>query len=208
MGGVTLRCALLLVGMCHLLVSSAWAQMDADVDPRVEVGGSIQYSMSANSYSGGLVVESRSYAWALQPSIGVFLWGMLELSCDIRIQRIREEEDLHNIDVITTYHSTRNRVAVLVGPGYNLPLRPGVWAFFNAKAGLHWEGADTWSGFTRDENEVVRWSENRRIFPVLQGGFKAFLGKQAAVVIQLEYNQIPDLAEENIMLGLGLVAYL
>ena len=189
-----------------LLTQPAWAQSDSIGSGHVELVGTITYSMSAFSQVNWYTDDYRTDSWTVAPGVGVFVYDRMQIGFDIRYQRTREEID-YGFYGSRPGHSTRSSVAILVGPGYNFPVREGVWMFLNAKVGLYWEGSDAWMSWTTVETPLV-WSERYLILPVLQGGFKVFLGNQVAVVIQAEYNRVPRLGLRNVLMGLGIAAYL
>ena len=172
-----------------------------------EVSGQLFYSSTVQSNQPGYqTIDIRTYTWALQPGIAWFVDDHIQFGLDIRYQLTRREVEWPFDHETYSWSSVSysGNLMVAIGPGYNLPIGPSIWAFVNLKMGLVWihEG-----GSTPDVPDYSYWSQSKIVFPIIQGGLKYFVVRQCAAVIQLQYDRISYDPQSTFSVGVGLAVY-
>ena len=198
----------LALSMCvHILRG----QTDSVGTGMVEVAGSLLYSRSSlpreYAYYVKQEFETRTYTWAVQSGMGVFVAGYLEVCADVQYTRTRTETDV----VVGTYdfphdigYRSATAIAIAVGPGYNLPLGARTWMFLQIKAGFSWTSTD--EGVESFDSQ--KWSRTQTLVPVIQGGFKFFFDPHIALILQARYDRLSESKRRSTTFGMGLAIYL
>jgi hypothetical protein len=180
------------------------AQQDSSFNPIAELSGSVSYahnSTSHDAYSSS-AYETTRHTWAIQPSVGVFVFEFLEVGLDVRYQRSRENSEFtsdHPSHLGMLSGSTTNTIAVALGPTYNLPLNQGIWVYAQLHLGLQWS-AVTWDLWG---DQSPKWSSTQVAFPIVQGGFKFFLNARSAFVVHCQFEQVTKTPKGIVAFGLG-----
>ena len=203
-----LRVGTLIVLVLLVCTGMLSAQEDSVWVPRLELSGSFLYSESTVPLTDyfGYDYKSSTYTWAIQPGVGLFIVGYLELGVNIRYQRTRTETEHPATRGIPhrDYYTSTSSLIVSLGPGYNLPLGRRAWLYLQLKAGLYWTANGEGSGL----EETPKWSGNQSVFPIVQGGFKFFLSARSALIVQLQYDRLSKEKERTTTFGMGLASYL
>jgi hypothetical protein len=191
-----------------LMASDAHAQLDSVMLPGIELRGAFQYS--ANSVPGTSVYkgETRVYTWALQPGVGVFIAGLLELDAEIRFQQSTSEVEYPGTpwDRRRTERTITDEIFLALGPSYNVPLTSRLWAFASVKVGLDWRGEvrETSYSWGTADDQRMGWSPRDVVFPMLQAGVKLFVAPQTCLLLEIQYDRLSELERKTTTVGVGL----
>ncbi len=197
-----------LVAMLLLAASGACAQQDSLTMPRLEMRGAFQYSANSAPGTSPYRGESRSYAWAFQPGVGVFVTGMLAIDMEFRFQQTTSEVDYPGSqwDTRRTERAINEEIFIATGPCYNVAIGSRVWAFASVKIGLMWSGSlqQTSYAWGTPHDNPLTWAPTNIVFPMLQAGMKLFVVPQAFVMLAMQYDRLSEVERKTTTVAMGL----
>lgn len=202
-----MRPTISVIVLCMGLVQGATAQEDSLFRPRWELAGSLHFSINDQpEFSLSGEIEHRTYSWAFQPEVGLFLNEQMEIGMTVRFQQTREEgEKLRTLySAGSSDYTVATDLTLAMGVGWNVMVSRWMCPFLFLKTGLNWNYRGYRSGCIVGEV----WSTPRVVFPIFQGGVKCFVSQRVALVLQSEYEHISSENQSKLVYGVGFAVYI
>jgi len=163
-----------------LLCQQSFAQ--PDLNQRIELGGSLSYSYSSlTSYGATLKMSNLE----IQPSLGIFVSSTVEIIVGPEYSVSSAE---NSIGLASPSTITSSELGILSGVGYHFPVDERFVPYVSATGRLYW------NRMTYSPSIIPSaWSRPTIVFPSFEGGVKAFISKDWALVMKMGYSLTPQL---------------